>query len=198
MGKLAALRPHAVEIRARTRVEIDAQALVLHPPGGRTRRVPLARSTLTVRDAELYKRFVRHLRISRGSDHLDLITPPEAGAIAPRVARLPEAPSLSFVVDRPDFDVLAGWLAQGGSLRTRTMSELASLACRATSAYAVQIGEWAAQIAVHMTSDVCGPMRGCQSPRQVLAPLAGAARFSERASEALIAALSRSAVISLD
>ncbi|MBT8494809.1 MAG: hypothetical protein KJO07_17260 [Deltaproteobacteria bacterium] len=198
MGKLAALRTHAVEIRARTVIEVDLSALVLTPPGGRPTRVDLARCAFTARDAELFKRFVRHLRISRDAEHIDLVTPPEEGSIAPRVARLPAAPSLSFVIDRPDFDVIACWLARGGSLRGQTVAELARLAMVATSSYAVHIGEWAAQVAVDMTSDVCGPLRGCASPRQVLAPLMQAARTSERASEALVAALAKSAVVAYD
>jgi hypothetical protein len=198
VGKLAALRSHAVEIRARTVIELDFESLVLTPPGGRPTRVDLARCDFRTEDAELFKRFVRHLRISRDGEHIDLVTPPEEGSIAPRVARLPAAPGLAFVIDRADFDVVVPWLVCGGSLRGQTVTELAQLAMVATSGYAVHIGEWAAQVAVDMTSDICGPLRGCSSPRQVLAPLVDAARRSERASEALVAALAKSAVVALD
>jgi len=176
---------------------MDFDALVVTPPEGRSVRLALSRWTFEAVDAELCKRFVRMLRFEHGSERLELVTPPEEGAIAPRCARLPEAPASALVVARDRFDIVDAWLASGGRLRSRTVAELARLAIAATSAYAVHIGEWAAQLAVEMTTDVCGPLRGCLRPREVLAPLEEAARWSERASEALVAALAKSSLLAV-
>jgi len=184
-----------VEIKARTRVEMDFDALVVTPPEGRALRLALSRWSFEAVDAESCKRFVRMLRFEHGSERVVIVTPPEEGTIAPRCARLPAAPESALVVDRNTFETIDAWLASGGRLRSRTVTELARLAIAATSAYAVHIGEWAAQLAVEMTSDVCGPLRGCLRPREVLAPLEEAARWSERASEALVAALAKSSLL---
>jgi len=190
MGKLAAIRPNAVDIIARTGVELDFSGVAVTPPGERlSRRIEAGRCDLQVVDAQRCKRFVRHLRVVHRGARLDIISPPEDGAIAPRCARVPVAPARALVIDDDAFEVMVEWLTSRCALRSRTMPDLAGLASWATSGLAVHIGERAARLAVEMTSVVCGPLRGCGSPRQVMAPLVVAARRSERASEALVAAL---------
>lgn len=181
-----------MEVRPRGFIELDEGALWVVDADGRGRRWLLPRAEIGIADAELSKRFVRHVRIEVGGEHVDLVTPPEEGAIAPRCARTPAAPPQATVIDRQSFAVMVDWLSTGGSLRARTIAELASLATLSTSSYAVHIGERAAQIALEMSSGACGPLRGCDSSRALLGPLHDAARHSERASEALVAALARS------
>lgn len=187
-----------MEVRERASVEIDFDALVIAPPGARSFRIRLASCHIETRDAVLSKRFVRHLRLQSSLGSYDFVTPPEEGTIAPRCAQLPPAPSSALVLPRDRFDVALEWMTGGGRVGGRTVSELARLASVATSTYAVHLGERAAQVAVEMAADVCGPMRGCRSPRMVLSPLIDAARTSERAGEALVAALAKSALLVAD
>ncbi len=177
----------------RTRVEIGGGELFLTLPDGRARAFALEGADLAVGDATFTQRFVRHLHLETGYGELDLITPPEQGAIAPRAAQLPSAPDDAGVVDRAAFDTLVEWLLGGGRLGGRTIEDLARLSRLASPAFAVVIGERAGQLAIEGTWPYGGPMRGGAlggDLRRRLQPLEAAARDSERAGEALVAALS--------
>lgn len=183
--------------RSRTRLEIGGGALHLTPPDGRAREFALAGADLAVADATFARRFVRHLLLSTAAGDVHLITPPEEGAIAPRAAELPRAPDDAGILDRHAFDTLADWLASGARLGGRTIEELARLARLATSAFAAVIGERAAQMARETIWAFGGPMRGGATGDDVrhrLRPLELAARDSDRAAEALVAALAASAL----
>src|SRR5690606_13697674 len=178
--------------RLRTRVELGPDWLGLIAPDGRTRQLPLAGAEPTVVDATTAQRFVRHLHVEASAGAIDLITPPEEGSIAPRAAQLPRAPDDAAVVDRAAFATEVEWLLGAGRLGGRTIEELARLARLAAPGFAVVIGERAGQIAVEATWSWGGPMRGGNvgdDVRRRLRPLEEAARDSDRAAEALIAAL---------
>jgi hypothetical protein len=186
-------RKARLEVRVRTRVEIGGGELFLTLPDGRERAFALEGADLAVGDATFTQRFVRHIHLETGYGELDLITPPEQGAIAPRAAQLPRAPDDAGVVDRAAFDTLVEWLVGGGRLGGRTIEDLARLSRLASPAFAVVIGERAGQLAIEGTWPYGGPMRGGglgDDLRRRLQPLEAAARDSERAGEALVAALS--------
>jgi hypothetical protein len=180
-------------VRLRTLVEIGSDRLTLVPPDGRLREFPLAGVDLAVGDATFTQRFVRHLHLEADAVVVDLITPPEQGAIAPRAAQLPRAPDEAGVVDRTAFDILVEWLLGGGRLGGRTIEDLARLARLASPTFAVVIGERAGQLALDGMWQYGGPMRGGalggDDVRRRLRPFEIAARDSERAGEALVAAL---------
>ena len=181
--------------RQRTRLEIGGRALHLIPPDGRAREFGLAGADMAVADAMFARRFVRHMRLWSAADVVHLITPPEEGAIAPRAAQLPRAPDDAGIIDRNAFDTVHEWLLSGGRLGGRTIEELARLARLATSTFAAVIGERAAQMAVETLWPFGGPMRGGATGddvRRRLRPLELAARDSDRAAEALVAALAAS------
>lgn len=191
-GKAARSRKHA-GARLRTGVEIGPDRLHLVLPDGRARELPLSGAELSVGDATFAQRFVRHLHVEAAAGATDLITPPEEGAIAPRAAQLPRAPDDAGIVERGAFDTLVQWLAGGGRLNGCTIVELAALARVATPSFAVVVGERAGQLAVETVWLHGGPMRGGDTGddvRRRLRPLEEAARTSERAAEALVAALS--------
>jgi hypothetical protein len=182
-------------MRRRTRLEIGGGALHLTQPDGRAREFALAGAELAVADATSASRFVQHMRIWSAADAVHLITPPEEGAIAPRAARLPRAPDEAGIVDRDAFETLYDWLAGGARLGGRTIEELARLARLATSGFAAVIGERAAQQALDTVWPFGGPMRGGPTGddvRRRLRPFELAARDSDRAAEALVAALAAS------
>jgi hypothetical protein len=179
-------------MRLRARVEIGADWLRLTAADGRARELALAGAQVSVVDATSAQRCVRHLHVASAAGVLDLITPPEQGSIAPRAAALPRAPDDAAVVDREVLDTLGAWLLGAGRLGGRTIEELARLARLASPAFALVIGERAGQIAVETTWQWGGPMRGGalgDDVRRRLRPLEEAARDSDRAAEALVAAL---------
>jgi len=181
-----------LRVRVRTRVAIGGAELLLSLPDGREREFSLEGADLAVGDATFTQRFVRHLHLETGFSELDLITPPEEGSIAPRAAQLPRAPDEAGVVDRSVFDILVEWLIGGGRLGGRTIEDLARLSRLASPAFAVVIGERAGQLALEGTWPFGGPMRGGaigDDLRRRLQPLEAAARDSERAGYALVAAL---------
>lgn len=135
------------------------------------------------------RRFVRMLAIGR----LTVITPPEQGAVAPNVVRVPEAPPDAAIVDTSTWDALAEWLLGGGRLAAYTVAELARLACIATPQFAAIIGEVAAQLALDLAALAAGPLRGAMDLDAALEPLVDAARASPHAAEALVAALAYAA-----
>lgn len=190
-GKAARSRKRA-GARLRTLVEIGPDRLLFALPDGRARELPLSGAELTVGDATFAQRFVRHLHLEAHAGATDLITPPEDGAIAPRAAQLPRAPDDAAIVERSAFDTLVIWLGAGGRLGGCTIAELAGLARVATAAFAVVVGERAGQLALEAVWSHGGPMRGGATGddvRRRLRPFEEAARDSERAAEALVAAL---------
>jgi hypothetical protein len=181
-------------------LELERDLLLLTMPDGRWRGVSLNGARFAVTDAACAQRFVRHLSIAvtddRGDDdRVDLITPPDEGAIAPRAARLPGVPDEAAVVDVDVWEAAVDWLRGGGRLGGRSVAELARLACIATPQFALAIGEWAAQVAVEMIWERSGPMRGGADLRHALHALQVAARTSPRAADALVAALACSAAL---
>lgn len=163
-------------------------------PDGKWQRIPLHGSRFHVGDAACNQRFVRHLTIETPRQRANLITPPDEGAIAPRAAGLPGVPADVAVVEAPAWEVLVDWLRGGGRLGRLTMAELARLCCVATPQFAIDIGERAAQVAVEMIWERCGPMRDSGGMINSLRPLEEAARRSPRATDALVAALAAMAV----
>jgi hypothetical protein len=171
------------------------RTLHLTLPDGRPRDFALAGADLAIADATHARRFVRHMRLASAAEVMHLITPPEEGAIAPRAVQLPRAPEDAGIIDRHAFDTVHEWVVSGGRLGGRTIDELARLARLATSAFAAVIGERAAQIAIETIWPFGGPMRGAvtgDDVRHRLRPLEVAARDSDRAAEALVAALAAS------
>jgi hypothetical protein len=177
--------------RRRTWIELETGEVVLHTPDGHTRVIPVG-AAHTLVDAACNQRFVRLLRLEGPGGGASIITPPEEGSIAPRAARLPVAPDDAAVVEARAFDTLLDWLAAGGRLGSHTIEELARLARLASAPLAVAIGELAVQVAREMSWGGDGPMRGSGlDARRLLRPLEIAARDSERASDALVAALAQ-------
>ena len=122
-----------------------------------------------------------------------VITPPDQGAVAPNVVRVPEAPAEAAVVDTHAWEALAEWLLGGGRLAACSIVELARLACIAASQFAIVIGEVAAQRALELAWARGGPLRGGSDVETSLQPLIDAAKSSPRAGEALISALAYAA-----
>jgi len=183
---------------ARAEVQVDSDALVLAMPGGVTRRHSLDGVSASTSDGFVahqprHRRFVRMLLIERGEDRLAVITPPDQGAVAPSVVRLPEAPPGAAIVERLAWEALADWLLGGGRLAACSISDLARLACIATPVFAVLIGEVAAQRALELAWVAAGPLRGGSDLESALVPLVVAARDSPRAAEALVSALAHAA-----
>jgi hypothetical protein len=172
-------------------VELEPGGFRLREPDGRAHALSCSvRCSLT--DAASSRRFVRLLRLDGPGVAFAIVTPPEEGAIAPRAARLPLAPEDAAVVDDDAFDALHDWIASRGRLGGRTVDELARLAPLASVALAVTIGEVAGQVARELGWGGSGPMRGSGLvARALLRPLELAARDSERAHDALTAALAQ-------
>ncbi|HEX4452934.1 MAG TPA: hypothetical protein VH143_18795 [Kofleriaceae bacterium] len=194
MGKTALYRDPIPYRPARARVELEPDVLVVELPGGWAQRHVLDGVSATVSDgfvtAQLaaglmQRRFVRMLALGR----VTVITPPEQGAVAPNVVRVPEAPSDAAIVEAPTWEALAEWLLGGGRLAACSIGELARLACIATPQFAVIIGEVAAQRALELVWVAAGPLRGAVELDAVLQPLVDAARSSQRGAEALVSAL---------
>ncbi|HTJ42737.1 MAG TPA: hypothetical protein VL463_11625 [Kofleriaceae bacterium] len=181
-------------VSARAHVALDAAEMMVALPGCAPRRISLDGASAQIVDAEHRRRFVRMLTIDRGSDRTALITPPERGAIAPRIVPMPRAPDDAAIVDERVWDVVAEWVMRGGRLAGLTVAELASLAAIATPHFAVVLGEIAAAAALELVWEEVGPLRGGVDVDASLQPLYEAARASVRASEALVAALAVCAV----
>jgi hypothetical protein len=140
-------------------------------------------------DARPERRFVRMLLLERDHERHVIITPPDRGAVAPNVVRLPEAPDEAAIIDNESWDALADWIMSGGRLAGFAIADLARLAAIATPQFAVLIGEVAAQRAIELVSAARGPLRGVVDIESALRPLVTAARRSQRVAEALTAAL---------
>jgi hypothetical protein len=198
VGKTALYRDPVPYRPARARIELEPDVLVVEMPGGWTQRHVLDGVFAMVSDGfvtaqlaagRMQRRFVRMLAL----DRVTVITPPEQGAVAPNVVRVPEAPSDAAIVEVPTWDALAEWLLGGGRLAAFSIAELARLACIATPQFAVIIGEVAAQRALELVWVAAGPLRGAVELDAVLQPLVDAARTSQRAGEALVSALAHTA-----
>ena len=184
------------------KVQLESDVLLVEMPDGWSRRHVLDGVTATIDDGfvmarrdgdRVERRFVRMLQLERGGRHVAVITPPERGAVAPNVVRIPEAPHDAAIVEPGVWEALAEWLIGGGRLGARSVAELARLACIATPQFAVLIGEVAARRALDLVWVAAGPLRGLHDLDAALQPLADAARASPRASEALISALAHAA-----
>lgn len=174
----------------RTQVELDWGGVVLHGPDGRTRTLPLADAEFELLDAACNRRFVRLLRVETSAGAVQVMTPPEGGSIAPRAAHLPIVGEETPVIEATAFDGLVDWLASHGRLGGRSIDELARLARLATTQLAVMIGELAARVAREIGGVGDGPMRGSGlDGKSMLRPLELAARESERAGDAWVAAM---------
>lgn len=179
----------------RAEVALAGSELTLEVRGGGSRWIDLDGCEHEVVDAAFQRRFVRMLTLERDGERVALVTPPDQGAIAPRVARLPSAPEDACVVDDEPWQVVVDWVRGGGRLSGLSVGELARLATVATPPFALIIGEVAAQVAFEMVWEQAGPLRGGAALSDSLAPLQRAARVSPRAAEALVAALAACAAL---
>jgi hypothetical protein len=196
------LYPEPQRLIHRATVSLDADVVSLTLPDGHTQRHPLDGCAVLIVDAAYHRRFVKMLAVERTSasrnlidseTRLIVITPPDRGAIAPGVVRVPAAPSDAVVVETEVWDVLAAWLSGGGRLTGCSMVELARLAAIATPQFAVVIGKVAAEIAIQIVSERVGPLRGGNTFDDVLRPLYEAARRTPPAAVALTSALAHAA-----
>jgi hypothetical protein len=201
MGRTALYRDPVPFHPARAAVELDHDVLGLRMPDGRQRRHVLDGTTPTAsdgfvrawNDTHYERRFVRMLALDSDRGRTVVITPPDRGAVAPNVVLVPEAPAEAAIVDERAFDALADWILCGGRLAALAIVDLARLAAIATSAFAVLIGEVAAQRALELVWSGRGPLRGSGDVDAALQPLAVAARESPRAAEALLSARAHAA-----
>jgi hypothetical protein len=202
MGRTALYRDPIPFRPERAEVQLEGAAVTLRMADGRSRRHVLDGVTATITDGFVAariddrgeRRFVRMLVLERGGDKNAVITPPDQGAVAPNVVRLPQAPADASIVDARAWESLADWVVGGGRLASWSIADLASLATISTPQFAVVIGEVAAERALEQVWASGGPLRGGASDFDtVLQPLADAARQSSRASEALVSALSHAA-----
>ncbi|MBA3396321.1 MAG: hypothetical protein H0T89_27065 [Deltaproteobacteria bacterium] len=199
MGRTALYRDLEPWKPARAEVQLEPDALWIRMPDGRQRRHELhgcAPMTLDgyYADVRHARRFVRMLVLERhANDPVVVITPPDQGAVAPHVVRVPEAPPEAAIVDGPAWTALADWIMGGGRLSACAIVDLARLATIASSQFAMLIGEVAAQRALELWWATPGPLRGGVEIEISLQPLADAARHSPRAGEALVSALSHAA-----
>jgi hypothetical protein len=208
MGRTALYRDPAPFRPARAEIQVDCDVLLLAMPDGRQRRHGLDGCAATqldgfvavriagaANDARPERRFVRMLILEREHDHERhvIITPPDRGAVAPNVVRLPEAPDEAAIIDDDAWDALADWIMGGGRLAGWSIADLARLAAIATPQFAVLIGEVAAQRALELVWAARGPLRGVDDAEAALHPLVVAARRSARVAEALVAAFAHTA-----
>jgi hypothetical protein len=203
MGRTALYRDPAPFRPARAEVQLDPDVLVLAMPDGRQRRHTLDGCSATLLDgfvaarieARPKRRFVRMLILERGCERHAIITPPEQGAVAPNVVRLPEAPEEAAIVDDHAWNALVDWIMGGGRLAGCSIADLARLAAIATPGFAMLIGQVAAQCALELVWAACGPLRGVESVEAALFPLASAARESPRVAAVLAAARAHAACV---
>jgi len=200
MGRTALYRDPAPFRPARAEVQLDEAVLQLAMPDGKQRRHALDGCAATLLDgffaargaarvvARPERRFVRMLTLERGDERCVIITPPDLGAVAPNVVRLPEAPDDAAIVDDHAWDALADWIMGGGRFTGCSIADLARLAAIATWQFAATIGEIAAERALELVAADRGPLRGVEDLEAALHPLVAAARQSPRVAHALLAA----------
>lgn len=197
MGRTALYRD-ATWHPPRAEVSLDPDVVQLAHPDGRRLRHSLDGCTPTALDGFVahhdlgrHRRFVRMLVLENSTTRHVYITPPEQGAVAPNVIHVPEAPTEAAILEAPAFDALSDWVLGGGRLGAFSIPDLARLAQIASSAFAIVIGEVAAQRAIELAWDARGPLRSYgAAPEASLQPLVDAAKTSPRAAEALVSALS--------
>jgi hypothetical protein len=202
MGRTALYADPVPFRSARAEVQLDRDVLILRMPDGRFRRHVLHGMSATTLDGAVSirvdvhweRRFVRMLVLEpEDGDRVVVITPPDRGAVAPNVVRVPDAPSEAAIVDDSVWEALSEWVMCGGRLAACAMDDLARLAVIASPQFAALIGEVAAQRALEHAWSVGGPLRGEADLEVALQPLADAARVSVRAGDALFAALAHAA-----
>jgi hypothetical protein len=195
MGRTALYRDPVPWRPARAEVELDPDSLRLQLPDGRVRWLELDGCTAATVDgvyAAHERRFVRMLVLEHAEVDI-IITPPERGAVAPNILRLPEAPAHAAIVEDQVWETLADWVMGGGRLAACAIADLARLAVISSPQFAVLIGEVAAQRALELWWATRGPLRGGPELEIALQPFTDAARFSPRAAEALVSALAHAA-----
>jgi hypothetical protein len=200
MGRTALYRDPAPFRPARAEVQLDSDVLLLTMPDGKQRRHALDGRSATQLDglftarstpfahARPERRFVRMLILERDDERHVLITPPDHGAVAPNVVRLPVAPDDAAIVDDHAWEALTDWILGGGRLAAGAIADLARLAAIATPRFAALIGQVAAQRALEQVWAARGPLRGVDDVEAALHPLIAAARQSPRVADALRAA----------
>jgi hypothetical protein len=192
MGRTALYRDPIPFHSARAELQLDADRLVLRMPDGRLRHHELHGYVAATLDGFVRtphrRHFVRMLDLERGHERLAVITPPEHGAVAPNVVRIPEAPADAAIVEPGVWEVLADWMLSGGRLAACTIEDLARLVVIATTQFAMLIGEVAAERALELAWGARGPLRSAGDLESSLRPLACAATDSPRAAEALVSA----------
>jgi len=201
VGKTALYRDPVLFPPDRAEIQLEQDALLLTMPGRWTRRHSLDGVATTTSDGvvaargegRVQRRFVRMLILERDHTRIFVITPPNEGAVAPNVVRVPEAPAEAAVVDMRAWEALAEWLLVGGRLAAFSVADLARIACIAAPHFAQLIGEIAAQRALELAWAANGPLRGGSDVELALQPLVDAAKSSPRAAEALISALAHAA-----
>ena len=194
MGRTALYRDAVADRPARAMIQLEADAIHLAMPDGGSRRHVLDGAIVQQLDGYVAsrdgRRFVRMLILEHAWVHAAVITPPDQGAVAPTVVRLPEAPSGAAVIDTRAWDALSEFVMSGGRLAGCSIADLARFAAIATPQFAVVIGEVCAQRALELAWVAAGPLRGGGGdPDAALQPLVDAAQSSQRAAEALVSAL---------
>src|SRR4051812_27737582 len=113
VGRTALYRDPVPFKSACAKVQLEAELLLVEMPDGWTRRHVLDGVTTTIGDGfthvqrsggRLERRFVRMLTLERAGRHVAVITPPEQGAVAPNVVRVPEAPHDAAIVEGPTWE----------------------------------------------------------------------------------------------
>jgi hypothetical protein len=202
VGRTALYRDFVMERPARADIQLEPDVLVIVMPDRQARWHALDGVVATTGDGcvstrvgagRVQRRFVRMLVLERDGQRWFVVTPPDQGAVAPNVVRLPEAPADAAIVDVRAWEALAEWVVGGGRLASCSVAELARLACIATAQFAALIGEVAAQRALELAWAAGGPLRGSSEVDWALQPLFEAARTSVRANEALVSALAHAA-----
>lgn len=202
MGRTALYRDFVMERPARADIQLEPDVLVVVMPDRQARWYTLDGVVATTADGyvstrvgagRVQRRFVRMLVLEREGQRWFVVTPPDQGAVAPNVVRLPEAPADAAIVDTRAWEALTDWVVGGGRLASCSVAELARLACIATAQFAALIGEVVAQRALEMAWAAGGPLRGSSEVDWALQPLFDAARTSVRANEALVSALAHAA-----
>ncbi|MDQ3370420.1 MAG: hypothetical protein M3680_33790, partial [Myxococcota bacterium] len=171
----------------RAEVHLDPDTLLLRMPDGCARWYPLDGCTPTTLDGTFVgdqRRFVKMLVLERTGEQHYVITPPDQGAVAPTVVRVPEAPADASIVEPHAWDALADWVMGGGRLAAWAISDLARLARIASGQFAMLIGEVAAQRALELSWATRGPLRGGADVEIALQPFVEGARHCPRVAEA--------------
>jgi hypothetical protein len=197
VGRTALYRDSVPFRPARAEIHLEHDELLIDMPGKGVRRYALHGLDASTADGvvaakhewRVQRRFVRMLVLESASTLIVVITPPDQGAVAPNVVRVPEAPPEAAIVDVRAWEALADWVLSGGRLAACSIADLARLACIAMPQFAVLIGEVAAQRALELAWGGTGPLRGSGDIETQLRPLVEAARHSQRAGEALVSAL---------